>query len=86
MWEDEIVILANEDHPIHAIDNIEIEHLAAYPFASLSIPSLDEKNRYLEDAMRKFGLKPNVKIQTDSIILALEVTQKKGLLLPCSRE
>ncbi|CAM4366152.1 LysR family transcriptional regulator [Vibrio agarivorans] len=86
VWEDEIVILANADHPIHAIDNIEIEHLATYPFASLSIPSLDEKNRYLEDAMRKFGLKPNVKIQTDSIILALEVTQKKGLLLPCSRE
>lgn len=47
IWEDKFVILASESHPLQQMETVELEDMANFPLVSLSIPSLDEKNRYL---------------------------------------
>ncbi|MGF1765219.1 LysR substrate-binding domain-containing protein [Aliivibrio kagoshimensis] len=85
LCDDEFLILAANNHFLHQKSKIIWEDIADYPFISLSIPSWDERNRYLESAFRSMGKTPQVGLQTDSIHLGIQVAETSNMLLTASK-
>ncbi|MEH6451695.1 MAG: LysR family transcriptional regulator [Psychromonas sp.] len=84
LCDDEFLILATHDHVLHQKENIVWQDIAEYPFISLTIPSWDERNRYLDSAFRSVGKVPKISLQTDSIHLGIQVAQTSNMLLTAS--
>ncbi|GLS92111.1 LysR family transcriptional regulator [Psychromonas marina] len=83
--DDDFLILATHDHALHKKQNITFRDIAEYPFISLTIPSWDERNRYLDNAFQSIEKSPKISLQTDSIHLGIQVAQTSNMLLTASK-
>lgn len=81
LTDDELCILAHEDHPLHDLEQVSIDDLQQYEFVSLAIPYIDERNLYTDAMLQELGVKARIQLQTDSIMLGIQVAENDGLLL-----
>ncbi len=81
---DQFVMLASENHPLAQLDNISHEAAIEYGFTSLTLPGWDEKNTHLNRVFSSSDRSPQIRLQTDSLNLAMQVARSSNMLLPAS--
>ncbi len=84
LFRDEFALYADRDHPLHHCDTVSVEDLEKYEFVSLAIPSLDERSEYIDYGLQSLGVNPTIRLQTDSILLAMKMAKKRSAILPAS--
>ncbi len=81
---DEFVLLSSNKHPLAGLESIKLESVANFGFISLTLPSWDEKNTHLNRVFNHINCQPDIRLQTDSLTLAMQVARSSNLLLPAS--
>lgn len=81
---DQFVVLASENHPLAQLNNISIDAALEYGFISLTLPGWDEKNTHLNRVFGRSERSPLIRLQTDSLHLAMQVARTNNMLLPAS--
>jgi DNA-binding transcriptional LysR family regulator len=79
--EEFFVLLAHEDHPLHQLESITSNDLSKHKFVSLALPFIDEKNQHLDSVLKDVGVESGITLQTDDLMLAMQMAESKGLLL-----
>ena len=76
---DQFVVLASENHPLAQLDSISIEAALEYGFISLTLPGWDEKNTHLNRVFGRSERSPLIRLQTDSLHLAMQVARTNNM-------
>lgn len=82
---DELVLLASENHPMVQSNEMRIEDTLKFDFVVLSLPGWDESQYYFNQVFAGLDHIPNVKLQTDSLSLAMQVCRSSNMLLALSK-
>ncbi|MCK6264088.1 LysR family transcriptional regulator [Vibrio sp. ZSDE26] len=81
---DEFLVFAQPNHPLFKKTVLSWQEIYEYPFISLSVPSWDEKQEKFNQVCNALGGVPQIKLQTDSISLAIQAAENSQMLLPSS--
>ncbi|MGF1697187.1 LysR family transcriptional regulator [Vibrio lamellibrachiae] len=82
--EDKFQMFAQPNHPLFKKSLLSWSDICDFPFISLSVPSWDEKQEKFNHVCNALGGVPQIKLQTDSISLAIQAAESSQMLLPSS--
>lgn len=83
---DQFVMLASENHPLSQLNSVSVDDALDYGFISLTLPGWDEKNTHLNRIFNDTDRSPKIRLQTDSLNLAMQVARTSNMLLPASAQ